>query len=483
LTLSLDFGILLFMEGSHRRRRAGRFDAAASLAARALPSALTPWIEQARLDAQMIIDRTGGKAPAPLVNDIEVPAPLSEVDPLNLLPRGIADKVRAAQRDVRMLRDRLILGKNPPPVIERPVSTAGAVVSLPRKTPNMARPVKVVKVVRETDDAVSIYLTEADGSALGFRPGQFLSVDVTIDGERLRRAYSLASACLPGVPVHVTVKRIENGRVSNHLNDTIQEGDELAVLGPSGNFTVEPRAVNERHLVMIAGGSGITPIMSILETVLRLEGRSRVTLIYGNRGWDDVIFRDRLAALCDEFGERLRVDHVLERPPENWSGGTSLLTGDVLEARLDALGIEDDGLVRYFVCGPTPMMESVDGALRQRGVDANRIAEERFTSPENRSGDVGSDKTELVVISKAGHDQGIQVEPGQTILEAALAVGIDMPFSCAMGGCGACRVRRAEGEVQMEEPNCLSRAEREQGYVLTCVGRPLTQSKIEVEGA
>jgi len=394
---------------------------------------------------------------------------------------SIAEKVRAAQRDLRMLRDRLILGKTPPPLIDRPRPTAGAVVSLPRKTPNMTRPVKVTRVVRETDNAVSIYLTEADGSALEFRPGQFLSVDVTIDGERLRRAYSLASACLPDVPVHVTVKRIENGRVSNHLNDTVQEGDELAVLGPSGSFTVEPREVDERHLVMIAGGSGITPIMSILETVLRTEKRGRVTLIYGNRSWDDVIFRDRLAALCDEFSERLVVDHVLEHPAETWSAGRGLLSSEVLEARLEALAIQDDGLIRYFVCGPTPMMEAAHQTLLEREVDADRVAEERFTSPEARSGDMGSDKTELVVVSKAGHDHGIQVEPGQTILEAALAAGIDMPFSCAMGGCGACRVRRADGEVRMEEPNCLSRAERDQGYVLTCVGRPMTRSKIEVE--
>jgi len=431
----------------------------------------------------MIVGRTSGRAPTPLVDEVTAPAPLGEVDPLDLLPRGMADKVRAAQRDARMLRDRLIRGKTPPPLIERPRPTAGEVVSLPRKAPSMGRPVKVVKVVRETDDAVSIYLTEADGSALEFRPGQFLSVDVVINGERLRRAYSLASACLTDVPVHITVKRIENGRVSNYLNDTIQEGQELEVLGPSGKFTVEPRAVNQRHLVMIAGGSGITPIMSILETVLRLETGSRVTLVYGNRGWDDVIFRDRLATLCDEFGERLIVDHVLERPPQNWSAGQGLLTGDVLEARLQAFGIQDDGLIRYFLCGPTPMMEAAHEALQQRGVHANRIAEERFNSHEARSGDVGSDKTELVVVSKAGRDHGIQVEPGQTILEAALAAGIDMPFSCAMGGCGACRVRRTEGAIQMEEPNCLSRAEQEQGYVLTCVGRPLTRGKIEVEEA
>ncbi|MBW2190062.1 MAG: hypothetical protein JRG93_10830, partial [Deltaproteobacteria bacterium] len=288
----MSFGILLYMEGS-RRRRAGRLDAAAALAARALPTALTPWIDQARLDATMILDRATGKAPQPLLNEMEAPAPLGEVDPLSLLPRGIADRLRTTQRDVRILRDRLILGKNPPPLIDRPRAAAGAVVSLPRKAPHMARPLKVVKVVHETEDAVSIYVTEADGSALVFRPGQFLSVDVTIGGERLRRAYSLASACLPDVPVHVTVKRIEGGRVSNHLNDTIRKGDELEVLGPSGSFTIEPRQVNERHLVMVAGGSGITPIMSILETALRVERGSRVTLIYGNRGWDDVIFRDR----------------------------------------------------------------------------------------------------------------------------------------------------------------------------------------------
>jgi ring-1,2-phenylacetyl-CoA epoxidase subunit PaaE len=470
------------MEGK-RHRRAGRFDLAAALTARALPKAFTPLIEQARLDARIIIERASGRAPSPLIENAAVPPPLGEIDALSALPRGLADKLRTAQRDVRMLTDRLILGKNPPPLIERPRPAAGAVVSLPRKAPTMSRSVKVTKVVRETDDAVSIYLTEADGSPLEFRSGQFLSVDVSLDGERCRRAYSLASPCIPGAPRHITVKRIAKGRVSNHLNDTIREGDELAVLGPSGNFTVEPRSVNERHLIMIAGGSGITPVMSILETVLRMEPRSRVTLIYGNRGWQDVIFRDRLAALAAEFGDRLVVDHVLEHAPEPWSGGRGLLSRDVLEARLQALGIHDDGLQRYFLCGPTPMMVAAHETLQARGIAPSRIAEEKFTRPEAREDAKGSDQIELVVVSKGGFEHGIQVEPGQTILEAGLAAGIEMPFSCAMGGCGACRVRLTDGEVQMEEPNCLSRAEREQGYVLTCVGRPRAQSSILVEEA
>jgi ferredoxin-NADP reductase len=469
------------MEGSHRR--AGRLDAAAALVARALPRALTPRVEQARLDLMMIADRVSGRTPSAVISETQTPTPLEEVDPLDLLPRGIAERIKAARRDAGMIHRRLILGEPPSPTIERPRPASGEVVSLPRKTPEMTRPLKVVGVARETDDAVSIFLTEADGRPVMFKPGQFLSVDVTVDGERLRRAYSFASACRPNAPRHITVKRIEGGRVSNHLNDHIAEGQELAVLGPSGSFTVEPHAVNQRQLVMIAGGSGITPIMSILETVLRVESQSRITLIYGNRDWEHVIFRDRLQALCDEFPERLTVDHVLEHPPEWWTGERGLLTSDIIESRLDVLNVSDDSLQRYFICGPTPMMEAAHQTLDARGVPSARIAEERFTSPESRAGVAGSKKTELVTVSRAGHDHGIQVEPGQTILEAGLAAGIDMPFSCAMGGCGACRVQLTDGEVQMEEPNCLSKAERERGFVLMCVGRPLGPCSIEVEGS
>jgi len=205
-----------------------------------------------------------------------------------------------------------------------------------------------VKVVRETEDAVSIYVTEADGSPVKFRPGQFLSVDVMVDGERLRRAYSLSSACVDGVPTHITVKRIVGGRVSNQLNDTISEGDELAVLGPSGSFIVEPRAVNQRHLVMIAGGSGITPIISILETVLRVEPHSRVTLIYGNRGWNDVIFRDRLQRLRDEFGDRLTVAD---------SGAVARRSGD---------GAQDLPTGTHAIRAPTDGISSPNGCSNDR---------------------------------------------------------------------------------------------------------------------
>lgn len=455
----------------------------AALAARALPRSLAPAVDQARLDARTVLDRMRGRASSPVLEEQVPPIPLDEVDLVDLFPSLVAQRARVVRRDVHMLRNRLIHGKAPSPIIERAPREPGDVVSLPQETPKMARPVHVTKVVRETDDAVSIYLTEEDGSSIAFKPGQFLSVDVTIDGEPFRRAYSLAAPCVEGAATHITVKRIPDGRVSHHLNDTIREGQTLDVLGPSGSFTVEPRSINQRHLVMIAGGSGITPVISILETVLRKEPSSRVTLIYGNRGWDDVIFRRRLESLCDEFGGRLTVDHVLEHPPEGWTGERGLLSADVLESRLDALGLEDDGVQRYFLCGPTPMMDAAHRTLARRGVAANRISEERFTSPEARSEAPGSETTERVLILRGDREHGIHVEPGQTILEAALAANVDVPFSCAMGGCGACRVRLEDGHVEMEEPNCLSRAEREQGYVLTCIGRPLGTATLRVEGA
>jgi len=396
------------------------------------------------------------------------------------LPRRLRPAVEQARLDVQMLRDRILRGKTPAPTIDRP-RAPGDVVSLPAQTPKMARLVLVSEVVRETNDAVSIYVTEADGSPIAFEPGQFLSVDVVVDGERFRRAYSLAGPCIDGAATHITVKRMPEGRVSNHLNDTVAAGQTLDVLGPSGSFTVESLPTNERHLVMVAGGSGITPVISILETVLRKEPNSRVTLVYGNRGWEDVIFRERLSTLCEEFGERLVVDHVLEHPPEWWTGERGLLSADVLSSRLDALGLADDETKSYFLCGPTPMMDAAHECFRRRGIAADRVLEERFTSPEARSSAEGSTTTERVMVARAETQHGIHVAPGQTILEAALAASVDLPFSCAMGGCGACRVHVEAGDIQMEEPNCLSRGEREAGYVLTCVGRPLGTATIRVE--
>lgn len=398
----------------------------------------------------------------------------------DVLPRRVTAVLQTARRDLEMLSGRLLWGRRPEPLIRRSVPLAASVLPTPARRSSLARPVRVVDVARETSDAVSIYLTEHDGSPIQFLPGQFLSVDVQVGGETLRRAYSIASPGVPNAPVHITVKRMPDGRVSNRLNEQVSIGDLLQVLGPSGSFTLQAKPDATRELVMIAGGSGITPIISLAETALRAEPRSRIVLIYGNRSWDDIIFRERLAALVEEFPSRLVVDHVLEHPPAQWTGGSGLLCAEVLQNRLGALP-ELRADAQYFLCGPSPMMDAAHEVLRVRGVPADRIAEERFTHPEQRHSSCGSRAPQSVRFVLGGITREVEVAPGQTLLEAALQAGLDLPFSCAMGGCGACRVRRIEGELAMDEPNCLSRAERDQGYVLTCIGRPLSAARLHVE--
>lgn len=399
-----------------------------------------------------------------------------------MLPRRVTKRIEMTQRDVRMLFGGL-LGTPPPPLVERPPrhepSSSAAVIPL-RRSGVTARPARVTRVVHETHDAISLYLAEADGSALTYLPGQFLTVDVEVDGERLRRAYSLASAALPGHEAHITVKRLEGGRVSNHLGDHVGVGDELAVLGPSGAFTVEPDLMGAEHLVLIAGGSGITPIMSIAHTVLEVRPRGRVTLLYGNRAIHDVIFRERLAELVAAHGDRFTVDHVLDVPHSDWRGAVGQLDRAMVLARLEVLGIDEEDAPTYFVCGPTPMMDSVRDALSERDVPAERLREERFTRPEARSRPTTTSAQQLKV--HYGEDRRVGVvEAGQTLLEAGFALGLDMPFSCAMGGCGACRVKVVEGNVESDEPNCLTPDEKAEGYALACCSRPTEAVTIEVE--
>jgi ring-1,2-phenylacetyl-CoA epoxidase subunit PaaE len=397
-----------------------------------------------------------------------------------LLPRVLRPHVEQARRDARMLFGGLV-GHKPPPLVDRPPRPPGTDLTVVRGI--APREVRVARVVRETADAVSLYLEDPTGTPLAHLPGQFLTVMVDVNGETLRRAYSLASPALSGAAPHVTVKRIEDGRVSNFINDHVAEGDTLRVLGPSGSFTVTPDAAAERHLVMLAGGSGITPIMSIAHTVLSLEPRSQVTLVFGNRSERDIIFRERIDTLAAEHGDRFRVDHVLSDAPAGWTGGTGLLDAPTVTARLDALNLADHAELEYFLCGPTPMMEGVHAALAARGVPASRIHEERFVRPEERSGPSrAATEPQPVGVRLRGVEQTATAQPGQTLLETGLAAGLAMPFSCAMGGCGACRVKLVDGDVDMEEPNCLTAEERERGYVLACVSRPCTPVTVEVEG-
>ncbi len=268
------------------------------------------------------------------------------------------------------------------------------------------------------------------------------------------------------------MKRTASGIVSRYLHDRVRAGDTLQALEPTGSFTLETDPSARRHLVLVAGGVGVTPLVSIAETALRAEPLSRVTLLCGNRREEEIIFRRRLAALEAEFQPRLSVKHALDEAPETWPGARGALDG----ARVLQL-VGEEPVDAYFVCGPEPMMQAVCAALEHAGVPPGRIRTERFAYaipaparlPERES---------VVVFARSG--QRVTARHGQTLLQAGQEAGVALPSSCTMGGCGACKVRRLEGSVVMSEPNCLSEGEREAGYVLACCGYP--DGDVVIEG-
>lgn len=397
------------------------------------------------------------------------------------LPSAVATRLEALRDDVRMVVAGLS-GRTPPPFVSRePLARHLIATPAPSTRALLAtRTLRIERVVRETSDAVSLHLGDPTGQRMAFIPGQFFTVLVTLpSGEVLRRAYSISN--VPDVDgavdiARITIKRIAGGIVSNHLNDTAVEGGTFEVLGPSGNFTTKFDATNQRHLVLFAGGSGITPLMSIAATLLAREPASRVSLVYGNRSRGDVIFHDELETLVAKHGDRFVVRHVLTNPPEGFGGRTGLLDRQNADAELASLPTADD----YFVCGPEPMMQAVREALEARGVASSAIHEERYSSPGRRVRPEAPLLPQRALVRIGGVDRNVVVKAGQTLLEAGLEAAIPMPFSCSMGGCGACRVKLVQGDVVSEEPNCLSPDELRDGFVLACVSRPSSTCTVEV---
>ena len=377
-------------------------------------------------------------------------------------------------RDLRAVADGL-RGQGAEPLVRRTRRTAPVAATAAAG----AREVRVAEVRRETADAITLVLEDVAGAPLRFVPGQFFTLLVDIDGETVRRAYSASSSFTDEARAAITIKRVAGGRVSNHLHDRVRAGDRLRVLGPSGDFTVAPDPAHRRHLVLLGGGSGITPLMAITRAVLVREPDSRITLIVGNRSDADIVFRDELAALAAAHPDALRLRHVLEEPVA-LAATRGRLDEATVAAQLDALD-RVDLPTEYFVCGPAPMMAAARAALLARGVAPAEIREERFASPARPPSSTPS-APQPVTLRRAGQERGVLVPPGTTLLDAGLGAGLAMPFSCAMGGCGACAVDVISGAVEMEEPNCLSADERARGVVLACVARPTGPCTIALRG-
>ncbi len=369
--------------------------------------------------------------------------------------------LRQWKRDIQTIA-RGFTRERPPPFMSR-VGRA--------PTTQRSRRLIVERIVRETADAVTIVLRDPKGDRIDYAPGQFFTLTVDIGGKTLRRNYS-ASRVATGVEVAITVKRVRGGALSPHLVESLKVGDAVSVEGPSGHFVVRPNASTTRSLLLIGGGSGITPLMAIAESVLLTEPRSKVTLLYGNRSIEDVIFREALERLATEHAPRFVVKHALETPPERWSGRVGKLDRSALAEMLSKV----DSPSEVYVCGPAPMRSEARFVLEARGVESHRIHEERYTLLEAR----GTDGIVAAMnVSFGGTVFSATTKPNETLLDAGLRAKAPMPYSCAMGGCGACRMKLVSGEVVMEEPNCLSPGEKREGYVLTCVARAKSACVLE----
>lgn len=391
-----------------------------------------------------------------------------------MLLTPLLTRLETLRRDLRTVANDLF-GQRPSPFsVRAPLGRHSRTIPSSKELLS-PRSVRIAKVTRPTADAVSLELA-FEGATPSFHAGQFMTLVVTVNGETLRRAYSIHTAPHEG-RIAVCVKRVKDGKVSNWLVDHAREGDVLQVLGPSGSFGLASELPTPNRVVLVGGGSGVTPLASIAGALLHEDGTSKITLLFGNRSLDDVIFRDALEALAARHPDRFELRHVLESPPDGWLGGVGRLDPETCARELDRL--EHLDAAEIFLCGPEGMMDAVKAALLERGIDEARIREERFSSPGQNKGPSPSTPQPLVV-KKAGKTLSVLATPGQTLLEAGLAAKIDMPFSCAMGGCAACKVKLVSGEVVSEEPNCLTRQEREGGYVLACVSRACSPVTLEV---
>ena len=342
---------------------------------------------------------------------------------------------------------------------------------------------KVRQIVQETKDAITIVFSQP-ATKLEYKPGQFLTLIVMVNGKEVRRSYSLCSSPYLDEEPAVTIKRVDNGLISNWLPDNVKAGDSIRVMEPMGQFTTEFKATNKRHVVMFAGGSGITPMMSIIKSLITQEPDSIVSLIYCNRNIDSIIFKEQLDQWETKYEGRVHVIHVLDEAPMNWTGYSGLLNHGMLVKlfeRIPAWSVES---TTYLMCGPEGMMKNVETLLGEHNIPKEKVFKESFvqgTINKEKKDEVSTSsekRAREVTIRYDGNEFKFMVEPDRTILETALDQGIDLPYSCQSGLCTACRGKALSGQVKLDEEDGLSQSERKEGYVLTCVGHPLTDDVV-----
>lgn len=335
---------------------------------------------------------------------------------------------------------------------------------------------KVKEIVKETNDTVSVsfQVPEDLKEAYAFTPGQYLTLKLTINNEEQRRSYSICSSSAEDITV--AVKRVENGLVSSYLNEVLKENDEMEVMTPEGNFTLETDQAKKRKFVGFAAGSGITPIMSMIKQLSMDEKETVFTLFYSNKMESDVIFKHQLDQLA---GDNLKINYIYTRQKLN----NPLLEGRIDKSKATELIKADLSCLNadaFYLCGPEEMIFNVKSALEEFGVLKTKIKFELFTTPvlmaekpKQQEADENFDGEALVTVIYDDEEIDFNLnKDGDTILDAAMDNDVDVPFSCKGAVCCTCKAKVTEGKVTMDANYALSDQEVEDGYVLACQSHP-----------
>jgi ring-1,2-phenylacetyl-CoA epoxidase subunit PaaE len=352
-------------------------------------------------------------------------------------------------------------------------------------TTPLFHPLRVRRIEPDTTEAVIVTFEVPHDlrDVFGFTQGQYLTLRREVDGQDLRRSYSICAGVDDG-ELRVGVRKVNGGVFSNWINEHLKIGDSIHVMAPQGRFFVPIDAASRRHYVGIAGGSGITPILSIMKTVLGREPNSRFTLIYGNRALKSTMFKEEIEDLKNKYLARLVLHHVFSDEHTDAPINHGLMNRDKIGEFIGAL-VPAKGISHAFVCGPYQMNDEAEAALLAAGVPEGRIHIERFGIAPQAGVQVGAvihqaqpGDAELakVTIIRDGLRRDIEFRKDQpSILDCASAAGLEVPFSCTSGVCGTCRAKLVEGQVRMERNFALDKREVADGFVLTCQAHPTTE--------
>jgi ring-1,2-phenylacetyl-CoA epoxidase subunit PaaE len=342
--------------------------------------------------------------------------------------------------------------------------------------------IKVKKVIKETADCVSVSFDIPQGlqPKFQYQSGQYLALETIINGEKVRRSYSLCSAPHES-EWKVAIKKVEGGKFSTYANEELTDNEELSVMEPTGSFALVPDSDAANHYVAFGAGSGITPILSMIKTVMHDEPKSRFTLFYGNRNFDTIIFREEIEDLKNIYLDRLSVHHILSKEKL----GSPLFLGRIDAQKCEKFAkvfFDPTAVAGFYLCGPAQMIFGVKDQLIADGVDADKINFELFNTGdipvaekkvEEETYDSEAESKVTIILDGESFDMPLEYG-GNNILDAALAAGADLPYACKGGVCSTCKAQVTNGEATMDINYALEPDEVEKGFILTCQAHPRT---------